>query len=245
MMMSASTMEVPRGRVSFRTGELRDTIPIATTLLGMKMNPLSVMNDPERFIVCEGGDGERIGFGQIRKIADTRESSETFDARPGSKRLDADADDEAWDDLERDWDSLPKSATGILLPWSEGYRQLQQRAELQRAKRRARVAQAEQEAEPLWELASVYVDDAWRGCGVGRALVTRLLERHASRGRMVGDTFLLTLAPTAGWYEQFGFRIVPKARVPEPMGLEVAAGEALSFVLGNELVCMRASKAPR
>ena len=33
--------------------------------------------------------------------------------------------------------------------------------------------------------------------------------------------------------------------IPGSMGLEVAAGEALSFVLGNELVCMRASKAPR
>ena len=161
--------DFPVGRVLFRRGERRDTIPIAKQLLRMKMNPLSVA--PENFIVCESGS-ERIGFGQIREL---------------------------------------------------GFREL---------------AGADAQL-PLWELASVYIDDAWRGCGVGSALVTRLLVRHASLGRVAADTYLLTLAPTAGWYERLGFTLVPKADAPGAMAFELAAGEALSAVLGNQLVCMR------
>ena len=229
------------GRVVFRPGEFRDTIPIASRLLRMKMNPLSI--DHERFIVCESG-GQRIGFGQIRKLSDSRDPDPTaFDARPGTASIAADVDDEAWDDLEREWDSLPKGFAGIMLPWDPSYKQLDKRAALQQAKRKARLAQAEAEAQPLWELASVYVDDTWRGRGVGSALVNRLLARHADQGRAKSDTYLLTLSPTAGWYESLGFRRVPRADVPRPMALELAAGEALSAVLGNELVCMRGGSA--
>ena len=101
------------------------------------------------------------------------------------------------------------------------------------------------EPKPLWELASVYIDDEWRGSGVGSALVNRLLVRHSAMGRVAADIYLLTLAPTAGWYERLGFGCVPKMEVPRGMAFELAAGEALSAVLGNELVCMRMRADPR
>ena len=100
-------------------------------------------------------------------------------------------------------------------------------------------------SKPLWELASIYVEDDFRGKGIGSALVQRLLERHTSQGRALTDTFLLTLEPTVNWYEQFGFERLPTSRVPKPMELEVKAGEALSAVLGNKLVAMQGAESPQ
>lgn len=232
---SPSCCSLPEG-LSFRFGEPSDTLPIAAALLREKMNPLSL--DHSRFVVCETATGERVGFGQIRELAPTKTAdSSRFDAAPGSGDLEADADDDAWDDLERSG-SVPSGLDS--LPWSPGYAALQERAALQRARRLARVEQASIEAEPLWELASIYVEPGWRGCGVGRALVSRLLRRHAQRGFLLSDVYLLTLEPTCSWYEGMGFeRIGRPELVPAPMAFEVAAGTALSFLLGNKLVCMR------
>ncbi len=231
-------MRAPPAGLTFRFGERADVLPIAATLLKHKMNPLFV--DHERFIVCESAStGERVGFGQIRQLSASKAPDPTrFDARPGSGDLQAELDDDAWENFE----SLGPVPSGLdSLPWSPGYRALQERAVLQRARRRARSEQGAYAAEPLWELASVWVDARWRGRGVGSALVRRLLRRHEQRGRALRDVYLLTLAPTSAWYAQFGFATVDAPeRVPSPMALEVAAGTMLSAVLGNELVCMRA-----
>ena len=101
------------------------------------------------------------------------------------------------------------------------------------------------EGPSCWELASIYVEDDFRGKGIGSAIVQRLLERHTSQGRALTDTFLLTLEPTVNWYEQFGFERLPTSRVPKPMELEVKAGEALSAVLGNKLVAMQGAESPQ
>lgn len=91
----------------------------------------------------------------------------------------------------------------------------------------------------LWELASVYVEESWRGRGVGGELVRRLLEAHVAAGRRPADVHMLTLAKTAGWYRTLGFEQVPLDRAPSAMGLEMAAGSAITRLLGEELVCMR------
>lgn len=201
----------------------------------MKMNPLGV--DTSRFIICEDSEGQRIGFGQLRKLADNSDADPSiFNARPGTGDIEAGADDAAWDDLERELDDMPK---GFVLPFTPEYKRLEERAALQRARRRARVAAAEASANPLWELASIFVEEDWRGRGVGSALIRQLRARHESSGRRMADVYLLTLDPTAGWYEQFGFARVAKEHVPASMAFEVTAGEALSAVLGNKLVCMR------
>lgn len=228
-------LDIGGQRVRFRGGAWRDTLPIATRLLKEKMNPLSV--SAEAFIVCEDAQGERIGFGQIRKLADDRRADpEVLDARPGTADLEADADDDAWEDFEREAGELP----WLVLPFSPEYERLRKRAELQRARRAARLAEASATSEPLWELASVFVEAEWRGRGVGGALIERLLERHEAEGRRVRDVYLITLEPTCPFYERVaGFERVALADVPQQMELEVKAGEALSFVLGNKLACMR------
>ena len=91
----------------------------------------------------------------------------------------------------------------------------------------------------LFELASLYVQEDERGRGVGTELVRRLLTAHEAAGRSLGALFLLTLEPTTPFYEALGFRVADANEVPKEMALEVAAGTALSFVLGNKLVCMR------
>jgi len=240
-------------RVTFRRGEPSDTLPIAAALLAafaqrksdlplglpLGCNPLStLLVQPSRHIVCESAsDGARIGFAQLRVLAATREvDATTYNARPGTANMASDADDEAWDDLERDLEELGGLKTGLLLPWSDEYRKLDERAALQRARRGARVAQAAVDAQPLWELRSVVVADEWRGVGVGSALVRRLMSAHEGRGRQASDVYLLANERTAGWYEaRFGFGRVADEAVPRQM----VAAKRLSAVLGAQLVCMR------
>jgi hypothetical protein len=61
--------DVTGGRVRYRAGAPADALPIAGTLLAMKMNPLGV--EPSQFIVCETASGSRIGFGQERRSRDS------------------------------------------------------------------------------------------------------------------------------------------------------------------------------
>ena len=91
----------------------------------------------------------------------------------------------------------------------------------------------------LWELASLYVQEEHRRNGVGSELVRRLMGSHLAAGRRLDALFLLTLEPTTRFYDPLGFRLALADEVPKGMALEVAAGTALSFVLGNKLVCMR------
>lgn len=227
--------------VFFRFGEPKDTLAITSKLLAAKMNPLGIQH--ERFIVCESAAGERVAFGQLKVLAKSRAAdARIFDAPPGSVSFEAEADDEAWDDLEREGIPLGLNT----LPWAPGYRALQQRAEMQRARRRARIEQASADAMPLLELSSVYVEEAWRGRGVGSALVRRLMKRHAQRGGNGRDVFLLTLDSTRSWYERLGFEVVsPEQVIPRQLAVEVAAGGALSALLGNRLICMRGTAGGR
>lgn len=103
----------------------------------------------------------------------------------------------------------------------------------------------------FWELASLFVDPDHRRKGVGTAIIQELLRRHdeAQQQQQQGDShpeaivLLLTLAPTAPLYEPHGFQVVDPAssefrNLPKSVRLEHAAGKAVSWVLGNELVCM-------
>ena len=134
----AVTQAAPRGvsasccaidGVRFRFGELRDILPIAALLLKQKMNPLFL--DHERFVVCESaGGGERIGFGQLRKLAeDGAVDASRYDAPPGSADLEADADEDAWDEFAE----LEVPSGLDSLPWAPGYRKLNENLRLQRA----------------------------------------------------------------------------------------------------------------
>jgi GNAT superfamily N-acetyltransferase len=93
------------------------------------------------------------------------------------------------------------------------------------------------------ELASLYVLPEHRKQGIGGALVEALLERHkasSSSSKRVG-VCLLTLKPTAPFYETYGFHVASESerkQLPSSIQLEFKAGTALSMFLGNDLVCM-------
>mmetsp|Transcript_94689 Transcript_94689/g.265141 ORF Transcript_94689/g.265141 Transcript_94689/m.265141 type:complete len:195 (+) Transcript_94689:78-662(+) len=90
------------------------------------------------------------------------------------------------------------------------------------------------------ELASLYVIPGRRNQRIGSAIVQALLDRHYS-DEQHSQLCLLTLKPTIGFYEAFGFRVadeLERKKLPKAIQLEFQAGNALSFVLGNDLVCM-------
>ena len=53
---------------------------------------------------------------------------------------------------------------------------------------------------------------------------------------------LLTLKPTASFYEQFGFKIIASddelQQLPSSLRNEYLAGSAISLILGNSIICM-------
>ena len=90
------------------------------------------------------------------------------------------------------------------------------------------------------ELASLFVLPEHRGQGVGSEIVRELMRRHGeneSQSRIC----LLTLQSTTNYYQRFGFRLADhedRKRLPKSIQVEFLLGRALSFVLGNDLVCM-------
>jgi ribosomal protein S18 acetylase RimI-like enzyme len=100
------------------------------------------------------------------------------------------------------------------------------------------------------ELASLYVDPHYRRQGIGSKIVTSLLARHdneeeqekESKRQRPKTVSLLTLRPTATFYEQYGFRVVTsdveRRDLPPSLQFEFSAGSMISKVLNNELVCM-------
>ncbi|KAJ8605802.1 hypothetical protein CTAYLR_000538 [Chrysophaeum taylorii] len=82
------------------------------------------------------------------------------------------------------------------------------------------------------ELASVYVDESFRGKGLGSDLVKTLLERATT------DVYLLTLEKTTPFYERFGFE---PSDPPGPLAIEKAIGDCIAsaFLNGTSVVCMR------
>ena len=90
------------------------------------------------------------------------------------------------------------------------------------------------------ELASLYVVPESRKKGIGGALVQNLLDRHVAM-KQQQRICLLTLKPTTSFYEPYGFRVATESerkQLPSSIQLEYQAGLALSFLLGNDLVCM-------
>ena len=93
--------------------------------------------------------------------------------------------------------------------------------------------------EKFSELASLFVMPEKRNQGIGGTLVQSLMENHKSKA--TSKVCLLTLKPTASFYEPHGFKIASSdemQKLPSSVRNEYLAGSAISLVLGNEIICM-------
>lgn len=81
-------------------------------------------------------------------------------------------------------------------------------------------------------LRSVAVDDAWRGTGVGRLLVDRVLDKARALG--VDDVYLLTTT-AQDYFPKFGFACVKRDSLPAALG----ASEELRGACPASAVAMR------
>jgi amino-acid N-acetyltransferase len=69
--------------------------------------------------------------------------------------------------------------------------------------------QVKPHADGTRELASIVVDPAWRGQGLARAIIERLLADNP------GELYLMCRAELEGLYEKFGFRRLPPEQLPK------------------------------
>ena len=234
--------------VRFRCGRPDDEPVIAFAMAKEFMNPLGISS--RNFVVAEDSStGDRLGWAQIRPLGPAGVDPSKLNSQPGSMpsaTLEDEVDEVMWDEFDEDPDANFSGGWKSTLPWSKEYRSAMEAA-TRRVDRRADLLASEEArrknvATPqLWELASVYVIPERRSQGIGRALVEGVLEQHRDFGRASEAVFALTLSSTLDWYAlNFGFVSVDDpSDVPKPMALEVAAGTAITKLMGNQLVCLR------
>jgi ribosomal protein S18 acetylase RimI-like enzyme len=102
------------------------------------------------------------------------------------------------------------------------------------------------------ELASLYVEPEYRHRGIGGTIVDKLMERHRQQQQhqqqqkptttVSSVVCLLTLKPLIPFYESHGFQVITNRdeiqRLPKSLQLEYTAGSFVSWILGNDIVCM-------
>ena len=256
--------------IKFRPGTQSDEIPISITMAKNFMNPLSVLNNSKRFIVAESvpdsvsnngeatAKAEVYGWAQLRPIGPRTRDPDKFDAPPGSgmtksQSIQSEIEEEIWEDFESDPLDVPIGFAS--LPWTKEYREYSQKSQDRREKRMQmengsndNVNKSNPDDNQLWELASVYVVPEMRRSGIGSELIRRLLAKHIMLERRIEDVYLLTLdnnansnsnSKTRDWYGSFGFEVTEDP--PASMALEIAAGGALTRIMGESLVSMRGS----
>ena len=241
------TATIPSG-VRFRCGRTDDEPIIAFAMAKELMNPLGISS--RNFVVAEDSTtGERLGWAQIRPLGPAGVDPETINSQPGSIRtitVEDEVDDIMWDEFEEDQDADFSGGWKSTLPWTKEYKNAMEAAD-RRLERRAELVASEEArrknspAPQLWELASVYVVPNRRSEGIGKALVRSVLDQHKEFGRSNEAVYALTLSSTVDWYAQnFGFVAIEDPNdVPKPMAFEVAAGTAITKLMGNQLVCLK------
>ncbi len=234
--------------VRFRCGRSDDEPIIAFAMAKELMNPLGISS--RNFVVAEDSTtGERLGWAQIRPLGPAGVDPERMNSQPGSIRtvtVEDEADDVMWDEFEEDLDADFSGGWKSTLPWTKEYKNAMKAAD-RRLERRAELVASEEarrKSSPspqLWELASVYVVPSRRSEGIGKALVRSVLDQHKAFGRSKEAVYALTLSSTVDWYAQnFGFVSIDDPNdVPKPMAFEVAAGTAITKLMGNQLVCLK------
>jgi N-acetylglutamate synthase-like GNAT family acetyltransferase len=232
------------GEVRFRNGRSDDEPTIAFTMAKELMNPLGISY--KNFVVAEDiQSGDRVGWAQIRPLGSSGTDSSRYNSSPGSigTTIEDDVDDTILEEFENDT-NIEFPNFWSTLPWSKEYRAASKSANERRERREQLVAEEEEKTQrrqpQLWELASVYVIPEKRSEGIGSNLVRSVLEQHRQSFRKGGgdDVYALTLSRTVDWYTKlFGF--VEEKKIPKPMEFEVAAGNVITKLMGNELICLR------
>ncbi|TAM44022.1 MAG: N-acetyltransferase [Gammaproteobacteria bacterium] len=105
------------------------------------------------------------------------------------------------------------AAQGNLLPrtLSEMYRHLRDFFVIEADGKVAACGALEIFTDDLGEVRSLVVDDAWKGKGLGRMLVERLIEE----ARAIGLKRLMALTYVPEFFHKLGFKTVPKDTLPE------------------------------
>ncbi len=105
------------------------------------------------------------------------------------------------------------AAQGNLLPrtLSELYRHLRDFFVIEADGKVAACGALEIFTDDLGEVRSLVVDDAWKGKGLGRLLVERLIEE----ARAIGLKRLMALTYVPEFFHKLGFKTVPKETLPE------------------------------
>ncbi|CAJ1959688.1 unnamed protein product [Cylindrotheca closterium] len=237
--------------ILYRNGRAGDELFIAPVMAKELMNPFGISHKNNLIVAEDKATGKRVGWAQIRsmgyagietssKFVDDEDSSSNFRRKVQSlDNIGQELDDEILDDFERDPVEFPNGLAS--LPWTKEYREASQAAS-DRQKRREERRQAELKRRPqLWELSSVYVIPEYRKRGIGSELVQGVLQRNKYSLRPGKEVYALTLAKTVLWYQRLGFDIEPVP--PSSMALEIAAGSVITGLIGEELVCIKATLA--
>eukprot|EP00559_Dactyliosolen_fragilissimus_P007983 CAMPEP_0184870418 /NCGR_PEP_ID=MMETSP0580-20130426/37389_1 /TAXON_ID=1118495 /ORGANISM="Dactyliosolen fragilissimus" /LENGTH=216 /DNA_ID=CAMNT_0027372467 /DNA_START=250 /DNA_END=896 /DNA_ORIENTATION=- len=211
-------------RISIRQGTKADEIMIATTMAKELMNPLGIKG--KNFYIAEIETGKRVGWVQIRPLGPSMVDPNTFDSSPGSIDLENAVDEDIWEEFEKEDIDFPNGLAS--LPWTKEYRDAAASAAERRDRRAMLMSAKRMEAGQIWELASLYVLPEYRCQGIGSLLVKKILTEHGLLGRSFTGLYLLTLAKTVEWYNQFGFDAVNGKNIPDPMRFEVAAGSVIT-----------------
>ena len=224
----------------FRTGKPTDQPIIAKTMVLELMNPLGL--DPKRFRIAETRDGKLIGWGQIKPLGLAIYDPSKYNSSPGSGSMGDIMDEDIWLEFEED-DSVEFPNGVSSFPWSPAYQKAAEAAKRRREKRATMVGKERMVTPQIFELSSIYVVPPFRSQGVGKSIVRDLLHQHMQLGRDVSQIYALTLRKTLKFYHPLGFQEVEKEDIPSQLKLEIVVGRIITKVLGEELVCLRASRA--
>lgn len=226
---SVTSLAILSQPIQYRPGTAGDSLPIALQLGCELMNPLGVQG--ERFLIASTATNPRVGWAQIRPLPQREQ------------KIERETDDFLWDEFEEDMTiQVPVGLQS--LPWTKEYREFSQAAAAKRRSRDVVRGEVGKETPTFFELSSVWVDPNYRRQGIGKSLVRRVLQRHLDNTGPLEDVYLLTLATTADWYhDNFCFKIVPTAYVPEQIAFEVQAGTLITSLIGAKLVCMQGNSA--
>ncbi|KAL9183143.1 hypothetical protein ACHAXT_004930 [Thalassiosira profunda] len=262
LLLGASLLRTARAfpmpsRIRLRPGFPDDVGPISLALAKELMNPLGISHKNNLLVAEDTLTGQRVGWAQIRSlgyagIAATDPSRFDDDDAAGASsggalsRREVQSTSSIEDDVnERLWQEFEDGPVGFpnglaSLPWTAEYRAASKAAD-DRLRRRERMLERELASRPrLWE-ATVYVKPEWRGQGIGTALVSNMLERHATKQLPGRDVYAFARegSKTLPFYERLGFE--REAAVPNAMAMEMSVGGVLTKALGEEPVCLRAS----